>query len=226
MLARGVELVFAICFHDADSEGWPEQRPIRLASLGHWSSVNDLIDAPPGLTVLLRERPSPHVSTLFCFHEKPSLMPMKVLCAILIVLLGVASPMSLWAAANFPSDRLEQPQSRYILVDQSIHTDMADRNGRMSAFEINLHHDTSNGSESAAVDCVCCGVHVQSALLAPSHPVQYSIIRTNPYRPRIAFTAILTLHFDLPTLTPSGATPNKRSSRLHLEVFGTPAACP
>ena len=85
---------------------------------------------------------------------------MKVLCTILIVLLGVASPLSLWADAVFHCAQQDQPLTRYILVDESIHTDMAEHNGHVSAHETNLHHDGSNsvnGSDSSAIDCVCCG---------------------------------------------------------------------
>lgn len=82
---------------------------------------------------------------------------MKVLCTILIVLFGIASPLSLWADAIFPCDQQDQPQSRYILVDSSIQTDMAEHSSHNSLHATNLHHDGSDSSDSSAIDCVCCG---------------------------------------------------------------------
>jgi len=82
---------------------------------------------------------------------------MKVLCTVLIVLLGVASPLSLWADAIFPCDNQDQPQSRYILMDESIHTDMSGHNGHDSTQATSLHHEDSGSSDSSAIDCVCCG---------------------------------------------------------------------
>ena len=82
---------------------------------------------------------------------------MKVLYSILIVLLGVASPLSLWADAIFPCGQQDQPQSRYILMDETIHADMAEHNGHLSAYETIQHHDSSTGGEPSTIDCVCCG---------------------------------------------------------------------
>ena len=95
---------------------------------------------------------------------------MKVLCTILIVLLGIASPLSLLADAIFPCDQQDQSQSRYILMDESIHTDMAEHNGHVSAPAKNLHHEDSDSSDSSAIDCVCCGGCV-SACASSACPV-------------------------------------------------------
>ena len=98
--------------------------------------------------------------TLCCFSEKFSLIPMKVLCTILIVLLGVASPLSLWADAIYPCDQQDQRESNEIFTDESTHADMAGHNGHTSASETNPHHDGSNSGsikESSAIDCDCCG---------------------------------------------------------------------
>ncbi len=82
---------------------------------------------------------------------------MKVMCTILVVLLGIASPLSLWADAIFPCTQQDQPQSRAIVVDESTHHEMAEYSGHISAHETNLHHDGSNSSDSSTTDCVCCG---------------------------------------------------------------------
>ena len=92
-----------------------------------------------------------------CFHEKSSLILMKVLCTILIVLLGAASPLSLRADAIFPCAQQDQPQSRDVVMDQSTPTEMADHTGHFSAHETNQHHDISNSGDSSTIDCVCCG---------------------------------------------------------------------
>jgi len=84
---------------------------------------------------------------------------MKVLSAILIVLLGVASPLSLWAAAISPCAQQAQPQLDDIVMDESIHANMAapDNDRHASAHETKSHHDSSTGSESSTIDCDCCG---------------------------------------------------------------------
>ena len=74
---------------------------------------------------------------------------MKVLCTLLIVLLGVASPLSLWADAVFPCTQLDQPPSRNIFIDVSAHNDMAGQ-------ETISHHGGTNNSESLDIDCECC----------------------------------------------------------------------
>ncbi len=82
---------------------------------------------------------------------------MKILCTILIVLLGVASPLSLWADVIFPCDQQDQPQTRHITMDESTHADAAAHNGHVSAQQANSHHNSSSSSDSSAIDCVCCG---------------------------------------------------------------------
>ena len=89
-------------------------------------------------------------------HEKSSLILIKVLCTLLIALLGVASPLSLLADAIFPCTQQDQPVSRYIFVDESIHTDMAGHNGHDSTQAASLHHDGSQSSDSSATECECC----------------------------------------------------------------------
>jgi len=81
---------------------------------------------------------------------------MKVLCTLLIVLLGAASPLSLWADAIFPCTQQDQSLSRYIFVDESIHTDKAGHNGHDSTQATSLHHDGNQSSDSSATECECC----------------------------------------------------------------------
>lgn len=91
-----------------------------------------------------------------CSDEGSRLKFMKVLCTILIVLLGVASPLSLWANAVVPCTQLDQPPSRNIFIDVSAHNDVAAQNGHDSAQETISHHGGTNNSESSAIDCECC----------------------------------------------------------------------
>ena len=81
---------------------------------------------------------------------------MKVLCTLLVVLLGVATPLSLWADAVFPCTQLDQPPSRNIFVDVSTHNDMAAHNGHDSAQETISHHGGTNNRKSLDIDCECC----------------------------------------------------------------------
>ena len=85
---------------------------------------------------------------------------MKILCMTLIVLLGLASPLSLWADAIYPCDQQDQPQTHHILMEEPAHTDMAAHNGHVSAQQANSHHSSSSSSDSSAIDCVCCGTCV------------------------------------------------------------------
>ena len=84
-------------------------------------------------------------------------MLMKVSCTILIVLLGIASPLSLWADAIFPCAQQDQPQSRSIFMGESIDAAMAAHKGHESVHETNPHHDSNSNGDSSAIDCVCCG---------------------------------------------------------------------
>ena len=81
---------------------------------------------------------------------------MKVLCTILIVLLGVASPLLLWADAVFPCSELDQPFSQDTSIDMPAHTDMATHKDHHSVDETNLHHGGNKNSDSSAIDCDCC----------------------------------------------------------------------
>ena len=81
---------------------------------------------------------------------------MKVLCTILIVLLGVASPLSLMADAIFPCTQQDQSQTRHIFVDKSIHIAMAAHNGHDSTQSTSLHHGGNLDGDSSARDCECC----------------------------------------------------------------------
>ena len=81
---------------------------------------------------------------------------MKVLCTVLIALLGVASPLSLWADANFPCTQQDQRLSRYIFMDESIHTAMVAHNGHDSMQLTSLHHGGNLDGDSSARDCECC----------------------------------------------------------------------
>ena len=81
---------------------------------------------------------------------------MKILCTILIVLLGAALPLSLWADAMFPCDQQDQPQSRHIMMEESTYADTAAHNGHVSAQQAKSHHNSSSSSDSSAIDCVCC----------------------------------------------------------------------
>ena len=81
---------------------------------------------------------------------------MKVLCTLLIVLLGVASPLSLWADAVLPCSELNQPLSQDTSIDMLAHTDMAAHKDHNSVDETNLHHGSNKNSDSSAIDCDCC----------------------------------------------------------------------
>ena len=94
--------------------------------------------------------------TLCCSDERSRLKYMKVLCTLLILLLGVAAPLSLWADAVFPCTQLAQLPSRNIFIDVSAHSDMAVQNGHDSAQETFSHHGGTNNSESLDIDCECC----------------------------------------------------------------------
>lgn len=88
---------------------------------------------------------------------------MKVLCTALIVLLGVASPLSLWADAIFPCNQQDKPASWDSVIGMSAHTDAAAYNGRDSTHGKNSHHGGNKNSDSFAIDCVCCGGCASSA---------------------------------------------------------------
>ncbi len=88
--------------------------------------------------------------------ERSSLILMKVLCTLLIALLGVASPLSLWADVVFPCTQLNQPLLRDTFTDMPAHTDMAAHNGHDSTHETNLHHGSNNKNDSSTIDCECC----------------------------------------------------------------------
>jgi len=98
---------------------------------------------------------------------------MKVLCTLLIVLLGVASPLSLWADAVFPCTQLDQPSLRGTFIAMPTHTDMAMQNDRDSTQETNLHHGNKNDGDSSVTDCECC---VSCISVCTSSTVTYSAI--------------------------------------------------
>jgi len=81
---------------------------------------------------------------------------MKFLSAILIVLLGVASPMSLWADTYFPCTQQFQALSPDTVVYVSTRTDMAGHDGHKSMRETNSHHGGNKNSDSTDIDCKCC----------------------------------------------------------------------
>ena len=90
--------------------------------------------------------------TLCCSVEWASLIVMKFLSTILIVLLGVTSPISLWADTNFPCTQQVQALSPDTFVDVSTRTDMARHDGHKSMRETNSHH----AGDSTDIDCECC----------------------------------------------------------------------
>lgn len=94
--------------------------------------------------------------TLCPGDERSSLILMKVLCTILIVLLGVASPLSLWADVVVPCAQQDQPSLRDTFIDMPAYTDVAAHKGHDSTHVTNLHHGGTNNSESSAIDCECC----------------------------------------------------------------------
>ena len=81
---------------------------------------------------------------------------MKLLSNRLIVLLGAASPMSLWADANSPCTQQYQALSPDTFVDVSTRTDMAGHDRHESARETDLHHGGNKYSDSTDIDCECC----------------------------------------------------------------------
>ena len=94
--------------------------------------------------------------TLCSADERSNLNFMKVLCTILIILLGVASPMSLWADVVVPCTQQDQPSLRGTFISMPTHADMAMQNDRDSTQETNLHHGNSTDGDSSAIDCECC----------------------------------------------------------------------
>lgn len=81
---------------------------------------------------------------------------MKFLSTILIVLFGVASPMSLWADTYFPCTQQYQALSPDTFVDVSTRTDMAGHDRHESTRETDLHHGGNKNGDSTDIDCECC----------------------------------------------------------------------
>lgn len=108
--------------------------------------------------------------TLFCSVEWSSLILMKFWCTILIALLGVASPLSLWAEVVFPCAQRDQSSSWDSVIDMSAHADAAAHSGGDSTHGNNLHHGGNQNSDSSAIDCECCVSCVSAcALSAGTH---------------------------------------------------------
>jgi hypothetical protein len=81
---------------------------------------------------------------------------MKFLSTVLIVSLGVTSPMSLWADTYFPCTQQFQALSPDTFVDVSTRTDMAGHDGHKSMRETISHHGGNKNSDSTDIDCKCC----------------------------------------------------------------------
>ena len=89
-------------------------------------------------------------------NQRSSLILMKVLCTMLIMSIGVASPMSIWAEVVIPCDQQDQLLLRNSFIDMPAFSDTAAHEGHDSTHETNLHHVDSNNSDSSALDCECC----------------------------------------------------------------------
>ena len=87
---------------------------------------------------------------------------MRVVCTILLVLFGVASPMSLWAAVVSPCSQQDQTLSRSIVIVESLHDDMAAHNGHGATHEASSHHGDHNDGDSSPRECDCCATCVSA----------------------------------------------------------------
>ncbi len=87
---------------------------------------------------------------------------MKVVWTILLVLFGVASPMSLWAAVISPCGQQDQTLSRSIVIVESLHDDMAAHNDHGAMHETSSHHGSHNDGDSSPRECDCCATCVSA----------------------------------------------------------------
>ncbi len=108
---------------------------------------------------------------------------MKFWCTILIVLLGVASPLSLWAEVVFPCAQRDQSLLWDSVNDVAAHTDATTHNDRDSTHVKSMHHGGGKISDSSAIECDCC---VSCISICASSASTHGTIGSESLGPRLA----------------------------------------